>query len=205
MQHFPVFLAVAGAPILIAGGGETALAKLRLLMKTEARLTVFAADPAPEVERLAAEGRIAILRRAMQAGDAAGARLVYAATDDAGEDARIAGLARAEGVFVNIVDNLQDSDFLTPAIVDRDPVVIAIGTEGAAPVLARAIKAEMEERLAPRLGILARIGKAFRASAATARPGRNGRSPPCLTATLPPGPRPAMSISSVPARAIPSF
>ncbi len=70
--------------------------------------------------------------------------------------------APADGALVNIVDNLDDSQFITPAIVDRDPVTIAIGTEGAAPVLARAIKADLEERL-PRAGPLARIGKAFRA------------------------------------------
>jgi uroporphyrin-III C-methyltransferase/precorrin-2 dehydrogenase/sirohydrochlorin ferrochelatase len=64
--------------------------------------------------------------------------------------------------LVNIVDNLADSQFITPAIVDRDPVTVAIGTEGAAPVLARAIKADLEERLPISLGILARIGKTFR-------------------------------------------
>jgi uroporphyrin-III C-methyltransferase/precorrin-2 dehydrogenase/sirohydrochlorin ferrochelatase len=63
---------------------------------------------------------------------------------------------------VNVVDNLEDSQFITPAIVDRDPVVIAIGTEGAAPVLARAIKADLEEKLPSTLGTLARIGKTFR-------------------------------------------
>ncbi len=63
---------------------------------------------------------------------------------------------------MNIVDNLHDSAFITPAIVDRDPVTIAIGTEGAAPVLARAIKADLEERLPATLGTLARIGKGFR-------------------------------------------
>ena len=61
-----------------------------------------------------------------------------------------------------IVDNLDESDFISPAIVDRDPVTVAVGTEGAAPVLARRIKADIEEMLPQSLGILARIGKAFR-------------------------------------------
>ena len=60
------------------------------------------------------------------------------------------------------MDNLEDSQFITPAIVDRDPVTVAIGTEGAAPVLARAIKADLEAKLPTTLGTLARIGKAFR-------------------------------------------
>lgn len=71
-------------------------------------------------------------------------------------------MARAAGVPVLVVDNLQDSDFITPAIVDRDPVTVAIGTEGAAPVLARKIKADIEEMLPQQLGPLARLGKAFR-------------------------------------------
>ena len=165
MQHFPVFLAVAGRRIVVAGGGETALAKLRLLLRTEAHLTVIAAAPEADVERLAAAGRIRLIRRAMEPGDALCAVIFYAAHDDAAEDARTAALARADGALVNIVDNLADSAFITPAIVDRDPVVVAIGTEGAAPVLARAIKTDLEERLSPRLGLLARIGKAFRHAA----------------------------------------
>ena len=175
MQHFPVFLAVAGRLIVVSGGGETALAKLRLLLKTEAHLTVFAATPGADVERLAAGGQIKLFRRPFGPGDALCAVLFYAANDDAAEDRRVATLARADGALVNIVDNLADSAFITPAIVDRDPVVIAIGTEGAAPVLARAIKAELEERLPVQLGLLARLGKAFRHAADALPMGRKRR------------------------------
>ena len=165
MKHFPIFLSVEGRRIVLAGGGEAALAKLRLLMKTEARLVVFAPAPAPEIAAWAEAGRLTLHRRAFGPGDALCAALFYAATDDAAEDARVAALARADGALVNLVDNLSDSAFITPAIVDRDPVTVAIGTEGAAPVLARAIKRDLEERLSPALGRLARVGKAFRAVA----------------------------------------
>ena len=162
MQHFPIFLAVQGQRITLSGGGEAALAKLRLLMKTEARIDVFAASPAPEIETWASEGKLTLTRRALASGDVDGSALFYAADEDEVEDARTAGLARAAGVLVNVVDNLHDSQFITPAIVDRDPVTVAIGTEGAAPVLARAIKADLEARLPVTLGPLARIGKGFR-------------------------------------------
>jgi uroporphyrin-III C-methyltransferase/precorrin-2 dehydrogenase/sirohydrochlorin ferrochelatase len=162
MKHFPIFLAVEGKRIVLAGGADAAMAKLRLLMKTEAQLTVIATDIAPEIHKWAAEGKLQIIERAMEPGDAQGAVLFYAASEDAIEDARTAAIAHAEGALVNIVDNLADSQFITPAIVDRDPVTVAIGTEGAAPVLARAIKADLEERLPTSLGILARIGKTFR-------------------------------------------
>ncbi|MFQ6548914.1 siroheme synthase CysG [Aestuariibius sp. 2305UL40-4] len=164
MQHFPIFLAVAGRRIVLAGGGDAAIAKLRLLLKTEAHLTVIAQDIAPEILAWEAEGKLRTIRRAMAPGDALCASLFYAANEDATEDARVATLAQADGALVNIVDNLNDSQFITPAIVDRDPVTVAIGTEGAAPVLARKIKADLEARLPQSLGPLARLGKAFRAA-----------------------------------------
>ena len=164
MQHFPIFVSLAGRRVVLAGGGEAALAKLRLLRKTQAHLTVITPAPAPEIEAWADEGALRLVRRAMEPGDALCARLFYAANDDDTEDARCAQIAKAEGALTNMVDNLEGSQFITPAIVDRDPVTVAIGTEGAAPVLARAIKADLEARLPARLGPLARIGKAFRSA-----------------------------------------
>jgi uroporphyrin-III C-methyltransferase/precorrin-2 dehydrogenase/sirohydrochlorin ferrochelatase len=162
MNHFPIFLATTGQRIVLSGGGDAALAKLRLLLKTTARITVFAADPAPQIVAWAEAGELTLNRRALSHGDVLCAALFYAADEDDVEDKRTAAIARGEGALVNIVDNLADSAFITPAIVDRDPVTIAIGTEGAAPVLARAIKADLEERLPATLGTLARIGKGFR-------------------------------------------
>jgi uroporphyrin-III C-methyltransferase/precorrin-2 dehydrogenase/sirohydrochlorin ferrochelatase len=175
MRHFPIFMAVAGRRIVVAGGGEAALAKLRLLLKTEAQVEVHAEAPLPEIERLAAEGRIRLLRRRVEATDLAGAVLAYGADEDDLLDARLATLAAEAGVPHNIVDDLDRSAFITPAIVDRDPVVVAIGTEGAAPVLARRIKAEIEERLPASLGLLARIAKGFRHAAEALPLGRPRR------------------------------
>jgi len=176
MNHFPIFLALDGQRIVVCGGGETALAKLRLLLKTTGRITVFAALPDAAIGDLAQAGRITLVAREAGRADMRDARLVYAATDDAARDAHLAQLARAEGALVNIVDNLADSDFLTPAIVDRDPVTVAIGTEGTAPVLARTIKAELEARLPARLGTLARIAAGFRQRAEALTPGVARRS-----------------------------
>lgn len=162
MKHFPIFLRVDGRRIILSGGGEAALSKLRLLLKTSGHITVFASDPAPEIVAWAAEDKLRLVYRPMEAGDALCAALFYAADEDIQEDARTTAIARADGALTNVVDNLDDSQFITPAIVDRDPVTVAIGTEGAAPVLARAIKADLESRLPVALGPLARIGKSFR-------------------------------------------
>ena len=162
MDHFPIFVATTGRRIVLSGGGDAALAKLRLLLKTQANITVFAPTPAAQIVQWAATGKLTLVKRAMEPGDTICAVLFYAADEDADEDKRTAAIANADGALVNIVDNLHDSQFITPAIVDRDPVTIAIGTEGAAPVLARAIKADLEEKLPSTLGTLARIGKTFR-------------------------------------------
>ncbi|MEM0946803.1 MAG: siroheme synthase CysG [Pseudomonadota bacterium] len=175
MKHFPIFLALEGRRVVVAGGGDAAIAKLRLLLKTEARVTVFSRTPAPKIEEWAQEGRLRLVTRDLEPGDAACTALFYAASDDDAEDARAARLARADGALVNMVDNLEGSAFITPAIVDRDPVTVAIGTEGAAPVLARRIKALLEAQLSPIIGTLARVARGFRPRAEALPAGRARR------------------------------
>ena len=165
MRHFPIFLALSGRAIVVSGAGETAVAKLRLILKTEALVSVFGEDPHPDVLSWARDGRLALHARPVAAADVTGAALVYAANDEAREDGRVAEIARGAGVLYNIVDNLAESQFITPAIVDRDPVTIAIGTEGTAPVLARGIKARIEGMLPATLGPLAKLAEAFRPKA----------------------------------------
>ncbi|MEM1164537.1 MAG: SAM-dependent methyltransferase, partial [Pseudomonadota bacterium] len=165
MRHFPVYLDTKGQRIVVSGAGQTAVAKLRLILKTEADVLVYGEEPEAEIVAWAQTAKLSLTQRAVKAGDLAGARLVYAANDDETEDARVAALSRAAGALTNVVDNLEASEFITPAIVDRDPVTVAIGTEGAAPVLARKIKAMTEEALAAETGQLARIGRTFREAA----------------------------------------
>ena len=101
-------------------------------------------------------------QRTLVARDLAGVRLAYVALEDDAAAARAVGMARAAGVPVNAVDRQELCDFITPAIVDRDPLVVAIGTEGAAPVLARQLKARLEAMLPARLGGLARWAASLR-------------------------------------------
>jgi len=165
MRHFPIFLDTRGRRIAVAGGGDCAVAKLRLLLKTEAAIEVFAEDAEETVTAWSQDGRLRLHRRALQRDDLADVALLYAAHDDLDRDLTAAELGRAAGVATLVVDNLEASDFITPAIVDRDPVTVAIGTEGAAPVLARKIKAQIEEMLPASTGLLARIGQRFRDAA----------------------------------------
>lgn len=162
MRFFPVFLDLERQLVLVVGGGEQAAQKVRLLSKTGARLRVIAEDACAEIEELAASGGLTLERRPLQARDLAGARLAYVALEDEAAAAAAVAMARAAGVPVNAVDRQDLCDFLTPAIVDRDPVIVAIGSEGTAPVLARQIKARLETLLPASLGSLARWAASWR-------------------------------------------
>jgi uroporphyrin-III C-methyltransferase/precorrin-2 dehydrogenase/sirohydrochlorin ferrochelatase len=162
MKYFPIFTDLENAQVLVAGGAEQAAQKVRLLLKTDARIVIVADALSPELEGLAKQGRVDFVRRAFVDGDIVGKRLAYAATGDRALDAAVSRAAQAHGVPVNVVDVPELSTFITPAIVDRDPVTVAIGTEGAAPVLAREVKTRLEAWLPANLGSLARRAQSLR-------------------------------------------
>lgn len=172
MRHFPIYLDTRGQRVVVSGAQDCAVAKLRLILKTEAKIEVFGLDADDQVLTWARQGQLTYHARAVGACDVLGAVLLYAANDDPDLDHRVAELGRRAGVKTLVVDNLDASDFITPAIVDRAPVTVAIGTEGAAPVLARKIKSDIEAMLPQSLGLLARIGNAFRPLAARLPGGR---------------------------------
>lgn len=172
MRHFPIFLDLNDHRVTVSGSGETAAAKLRLLLKTNAAIFVFGENPSPSVKEWAIDGKIVLTERPIQAGDLNRSRLLYCANDCFLKDKIAAAIGTAENALVCIVDNLHESDFITPAMVDRDPVTVAIGTEGTAPILARKIKADLESRLPSTLGMLATEARKFRATASTLPSGR---------------------------------
>lgn len=161
MRYFPIFIDLEGRDVLIVGGGEKALQKLRLLSKTTARLKLVAPEVSADIVD-AGIPQLSIIQRPFAEADLDGAALVFAASDDAALDARVAAAARARGLSVNVVDGPAESSFIMPAIVDRDPVVVAIGTEGAAPILAREIKSKIESWLPARFGRVAQEAGALR-------------------------------------------
>ncbi len=175
MRYFPVFLNLDDRRVVVSGAGNCAISKIRLILKTSACIEVYGLAPVDQIGIWASEGRLVHWERPLQQGDVSGATLLYCANDDDLEDSRAAGIGESEGALVNVVDNLDKSQFITPAIVDRDPVTVAIGTEGSAPVLARKIKSDLEEMLPASLGRLARFGRAFRSRVATLPSGRQRR------------------------------
>ncbi|MDE2761107.1 MAG: SAM-dependent methyltransferase [Paracoccaceae bacterium] len=162
MKYFPLFLDLAEKKVAISGAGETAVPKIRLLLKTDARIEVFGKKPAPDVINWHNRGKLSFHDREIKSDDLQGCVLLYGTNNNPKEDRKVLALGEAKGVLVNIVDNLQLSQFITPAIVDRDPITVAIGTEGTAPVLARKIKARVEDLLPESIGRVAKISTTFR-------------------------------------------
>jgi uroporphyrin-III C-methyltransferase / precorrin-2 dehydrogenase / sirohydrochlorin ferrochelatase len=162
MRYFPIFADLEAAPVLVVGGGEQAAQKVRLLLKTSARITVVAENINLELGDLASRNAITVVLGAFDPAQLDGERLVYAASGDRALDAAVSQAAQARGIAVNVVDAAELSTFIMPAIVDRDPVTVAIGTEGAAPVLAREIKTKLESWLPANFGALAARAQTLR-------------------------------------------
>jgi uroporphyrin-III C-methyltransferase / precorrin-2 dehydrogenase / sirohydrochlorin ferrochelatase len=170
MRYFPIFVDLQNARVVVVGGGEEALRKIRLLLKTEAKIDVVA----PELhDELKANARVNWLATTYKAALLDGATLVYSA--DAELNARVSADAMARGIQINAVDEAHISTFIVPSIVDRDPVVIAIGTEGTAPVLGQGIRAKIDAMLPDQLGALARHAQTLRERVARHIPHGNRR------------------------------
>ena len=165
MNYFPVFFDLNGQKVLVVGGGEVALRKVVLLERSGANITLVAPEIAPELMQRAAKAKLKLAIREFAPDDLDGARLVIVATSRRAVNRWIANLSEARGIPVNVVDDVQASRFIVPAIVDRDPVLVAISTGGASPVLARRLRERLEALIPARIGELASWLKALRGAA----------------------------------------
>ncbi len=165
LSAFPAFFRVHGKTLAVFGNGDEAYAKARLLRNTDAEIIAYTDKPEADYAAwLVAQG-IQVVRAAFSVEQVKGAALVFAATGEAEQDQAIVTAARAEKVPANAVDQPDYCDFFTPALVNRAPVAIAIGTEGAGPVLAQMIRARIDQMLSPSLGRLARLAADYRDAA----------------------------------------
>ena len=155
MNYFPVFLKLEGCTVLVVGGGEVAARKVRLLLKSRPKIELVSLDLNEELAGLVAAGQVFHSATAFEPVQVQGKRLVVAATDDRTLNRRVAAAADAAGVPVNVVDDPEPSSFITPSIVEREPITVAIGTGGAAPVLARRLRERIETLLPAAYGRVA--------------------------------------------------
>ena len=158
MRFLPVFLDTAAGVVIVVGAGEPALGKLRLLRAAGAHVRWFPgdADVAEEMLALSAPSPLEISLAAPLEADWCDAVAIVSAADDP-LDTQIAARARRQRIPVNVVDRPELSTFIFPAIVDRGEVIVAIGTGGASPVLARRLRELIEALLPTRIGELAEL------------------------------------------------
>lgn len=176
MHHLPLFASLKDRPCLIVGGGVVAERRARLLREAGARVTVRAPEFSAALERLAAEDAGVILeRRPFADDDVEPFWLVVAATDDPAVNARAAAAAERARRFCNVVDDAERSSFIMPAIVDRDPVTVAISSGGLSPVVARHVKGLVESLVPSRIGALARLAGRWRQRVRAAIPDADER------------------------------
>jgi uroporphyrin-III C-methyltransferase/precorrin-2 dehydrogenase/sirohydrochlorin ferrochelatase len=162
MDFFPIFLDVKNRTSLIIGGGEVAARKVTLLLKAQGKIRVVSPSLCPELQNAVDQGQIEHDCRAYQSSDLDEAYLVIAATDNADVNKQVSEEARARHLPVNVVDQPELCTFITPSIIDRSPVVAAISTGGASPVLARMIRSRLETLIPAGYGRLAELANRFR-------------------------------------------
>ena len=169
MRVFLASIPLSEAKVVVVGAGEPALAKLRLFLSSPAELVWFTPHAAP-VALETPQGAPTPVARIPDAADLNGARLVFIALHDLAVARSIAETARKAGAQVNIVDQPTFSDFHTPALIDRDDVVVAVATGGSAPILARDLRSKIEAVLPQGVASVAQLAGELRGAVKDAIP-----------------------------------
>jgi uroporphyrin-III C-methyltransferase / precorrin-2 dehydrogenase / sirohydrochlorin ferrochelatase len=169
LARLPVFLALDGRRVMVAGNGAAAAWKAELLCAAGACVDVFSPYPGEELRAVAREARgaITLQPRDWRVADLVGAALAVGQFDHDGEAQRFARAARATGVPVNVIDRPAHCDFAFGAIVNRSPMVIGISTAGAAPVFGQEIRGRLEAMIPRGFASWATAARQWRAAVAS--------------------------------------
>jgi uroporphyrin-III C-methyltransferase/precorrin-2 dehydrogenase/sirohydrochlorin ferrochelatase len=162
MDYFPLFVNLKQQPCLVIGAGEVAARKIDLLSRAGAEITVIARTISDTVMAMASRHALTLHQKAFTADDVKGFRLVVSATNDTLTNQCVAKAATEHAIWVNVVDNPALCSFIFPAIIDRSPLIAAISSGGASPVLARLLRAKMESLIPAAFGQLAQLAEKFR-------------------------------------------
>ena len=162
MQALPIFFNVKNRHCVVIGGGDVAMRKVSMLLKASAAITLYSPEICHELEDLVSTEKIKYVQTNFKPNQLHGACMVIAATDDEAVNMTVSVAAKAQNIPVNVVDAPDLCTFTMGSIIDRSPVVIAISSEGNAPVLARYIRAKIETMLPATYGRIADIAGEFR-------------------------------------------
>jgi uroporphyrin-III C-methyltransferase/precorrin-2 dehydrogenase/sirohydrochlorin ferrochelatase len=175
MQNLPIFVDMRDRPAVVVGGGVVAARRAEFLVRAGARVRVFAAELGEDFFELRDRPNFQHEAREPNSKDFEGSALVFIATEDARITDAARKAAKLAGALVNVADQPRLCDFIMPSIVDRSPLVIAISTGGASPILGRMLKARLETLIPAAYGRLAQLTGAFRERLAEAMPSQRMR------------------------------
>ena len=162
MQALPIFFNIAQRPCIVIGGGDVATRKVIMLRKAQGQVIVISPELCEELREMHAQGEIDYVPAEFHAEQLTSACLVIAATDDEAVNEAVSVAAKRLNIPVNVVDAPALCTFTMGSVIDRSPVVIAISSEGNAPVLARHIRSKIETMLPAAYGRIAAIAGEFR-------------------------------------------
>lgn len=158
MKYYTICL--VGLPswqTVVVGGGKVAARKVEGLLVAQAKIKVISPELSLELQLLADSGEISWLPRPYQEGDVQDVFLVIAATDDPAVNRAVWAEAQRRGCLVNVVDDPAHSNFILPAVLQREDLSIAISTGGSSPALARRLRERLELLVGPEYGVLASV------------------------------------------------
>ena len=175
MQYLPIFLDMRDRKTVVVGGGVVAARRAEFLLRAGARVTAFAPELGEDFFELRDRPSFRHVAREPGPEDFDGSALVFVATEDQRLRENARKDAKAAGALVNVADQPRLCDFIMPSIVDRSPLVVAISTGGASPILGRMLKARLESLIPAAYGRLAHLTSAFRERLAEAMPSQRMR------------------------------
>ncbi|WP_373947651.1 NAD(P)-dependent oxidoreductase [Vibrio pomeroyi] len=165
MRYFPMFLDVENKPILVVGGGEVACRKVDSLLRAGANVTLVSPKVAPYLKLLVDESKLHWVQNFYSSQIISKDYLqVWATTDNPSLNHQVYNDAKKLGILVNVVDDLPYCDFITPSMINRGRIQIAISSGGASPVLVRNIREKLETVLPQNIGLIADFGASKRNS-----------------------------------------
>ncbi len=162
MQALPIFFNIKNRHCVVIGGGDVATRKVTMLLKADADITLYAPKICHELQDFVTSKKIKYVKASFEQSQLGGACMVIAATNDGAINEAVSLAAKAQNIPVNVVDAPDLCTFTMGSIIDRSPVVIAVSSEGNAPVLARYIRTKIETMLPAGYGRIAAIAGEFR-------------------------------------------
>jgi siroheme synthase-like protein len=143
--YYPIFLNVQGKKCVVVGGGQVALRKVKILLDGGANVFVISPTPHPETKKLSKRKAIHLIQRDYKAGDLKDAVISLACTDVKGVNRKVADEAKRAEVLVNVADDPEQSDFISPSLFKRGNLTVAVSTAGVSPALAKKIRTKLEK------------------------------------------------------------